>query len=166
MNRPPYALLAAGYPKKPKYEGDKRGVDTAALYASIGRPEYANSFDMRNTCAVRVSMALLAAGIQPSPGHMTVKAGRFAGKRIEQSQKILSAFLRRRLGQPEVYKNGYQAWRQIRPRRGIVSFYHVNGGDWDTQGHIDLVEPADMNDLQCASACYWSSTEVWFWPLK
>ncbi|GAB3465575.1 hypothetical protein GCM10027321_30820 [Massilia terrae] len=39
-------------------------------------------------------------------------------------------------------------------------------GPGSTQGHIDLVEPATMSDLQCASTCYWSSAEVWFWPLR
>jgi hypothetical protein len=91
--------------------------------------------------------------------------GAYKGKRIETRQKKLAEFLRRRLGPPEVYKNGYAAWRAIRPRHGIISFYRLNG-NWDNQGHIDLVEPATMNDLQCASACYWSSAEVWFWPLN
>lgn len=166
MDRPPYVVLAAGYPRKPRYDGDPGGIDAAALYTGIGHPEYAHAFEMSNTCAVRVSLALLAAGIQPLPGHMTVQAGQFAGRRIEQSQKRLSDFLRQRLGQPEVYKSGYEAWKRIRPRRGIVSFFHLGGGEWDNQGHIDLVEPAEMDDLQCASACYWSSAEVWFWPLR
>jgi hypothetical protein len=164
--RPPYAVLAAAYPRKK----GPQAMDAAALYTSIGHPEYASTYEMQNTCAVRVSIALLAAGIQPFPGHMTVKAGKFTGKRIEQSQKRLSEFLAKRLGAPEVYKNGYNAWRKIRPRRGIVSFYHINGGDWDPQGHIDLVGPARANDvmydLQCAMSCYWSSAEVWFWPLR
>lgn len=120
---------------------------------------------MENTCATRVSIALLAAGIGPAPGNLTVRSGRFAGQRIETNQKALSKFLARRLGHPEVYKNGYEAWSKIRPRRGIVSFMGIYGRG-STQGHIDLVEPSAMSDLQCASACYWSSAEVWFWPLR
>jgi hypothetical protein len=156
--RPPYAVLAAAYPRKP-------GVNQAFLYNGIGHPEFATDGRMENTCATRVSIALLAAGISPVPGNLTVRHGRFAGKRIETNQQALSKFLVRRLGQPEVYKNGYEAWSKIRPRRGIVSFMGIYGAG-STQGHIDLVEPATMNDLQCASACYWSSAEVWFWPLK
>lgn len=163
MSRPLYAALAAGYPAKPR-------IDTAALYTGIGHPEYANDYNMSNTCAVRVSIALLAAGIQPFPGHMTALAGRYKGRRIEQSQKRLSDFLRARLGEPEIYEGGYAAWRAIRGRHGIVSFYRIHGGGaWDTQGHIDLVAPERMDDvmydLQCAGSCYWSSGEVWFWPL-
>jgi hypothetical protein len=120
---------------------------------------------MQNTCAVRVSIALLGAGIQPAPGHMTVQAGKFKGKRLEQSQKRLSTFLEKRLGKPEVYSSGYQASINIGQRRGIVSFFHLNSAT-DDQGHIDLVEPAAGDTLQCAGACYWSAREVWFWPLK
>jgi hypothetical protein len=164
MNRPLYAVLAAGYPSK-------QGVDQAMLYTGIGHPEFANDRRLENTCATRVSLALLAAGIHPMPGNLDVLAGRFAGLRIETSQKALSAFLRQRLGPPEVYKGGYDAWKKIRPRHGIVSFFHIHGGGtWDTQGHIDLVAPerADdvMYDLRCANHCYWSSGEVWFWPLR
>lgn len=166
MTLPLYAVLAAGYPRKPKYEGDENGIDTATLYTSIGHPEYVHVYEMQNTCAVRVSLALLAGGIEPFPGHMKVLDGKYKGRVIEQSQKRLSAFLKQRLGQPEVYKSGYEAWKKIRPRHGIVSFFHLGGGDWDNQGHIDLVEPAEMDDLQCIGTCYWSSTEVWFWPLK
>jgi hypothetical protein len=164
MSSPIYAALAASYPRKRKYTGDG-GMDAAALYNSIGHPEYADNMYMQNTCAVRVSIALLGAGIQPAPGHMTIQAGKFKGKRIEQSQKRLSAFLEKRLGKPEVYPSGYQASVKIGRRRGIVSFFHLNSAT-DDQGHIDLVEPAAGDTLQCMGACYWSAQKVWFWPLK
>lgn len=166
MSRPVYAVLAAAYPKHPREGIAHSGVDQAALYEGIGHPEFAGDLRMQNTCAMRLSMALLAAGVHPAPGNLTVQAGRFAGLRVETNQKSLSNFLRRRLGQPEIYKNGYEAWKKIRPRHGIVSFFHLLGGEWDPQGHIDLVEPKSISDLQCLSSCYWSATEVWFWPLK
>jgi hypothetical protein len=153
-----YALLREHYPTRAQ-------VDGAALYASIGYPDKGKDPSWQNTCAIRVSLALLGAHTPVSPGFLTAQAGPYKGKRIESRQKKLAEFLRRRLGPPEVYKNGYAAWRAIRPRHGIISFYRLNG-NWDNQGHIDLVEPATMNDLQCASACYWSSAEVWFWPLN
>jgi hypothetical protein len=164
MTRPIYAVLAAAYPKKPKHAGDG-GMDAAALYRSIGHAEYADNMYMQNTCAVRVSLALLAAGIEPAPGHMTVQAGRFKGRRIEQSQKRLSAFLERRIGKPEVYASGYDASVKIGARHGIVSFFHLNSAN-DDQGHIDLVEAAAGDALQCMGSCYWSAHEVWFWPLR
>lgn len=166
MGSPAYAALAASYPKRPKEGIPHSGIDQAALYESIGHPEFAHDARMQNTCATRVSMALLGAGIHPAPGNLAVKAGRFSGLRIETNQKALSKFLQRRLGPPEVYKSGYEAWSKIKPRRGIVSFFHLLGGDWDPQGHIDLVEATSAGDLQCLGSCYWSSTEVWFWPLK
>lgn len=163
MTKPIYAVLVASYPRKPAHGAS--GLDTAALYESIGHPEYAHNMYMENTCAVRVSLALLGAGVEITPGHMTVKAGKFAGRRIEQGQARLSEFLRKRLGEPERFASGYQASTRIGQRRGIASFFHLNSGA-DPQGHIDLVEPATMGELQCAGACYWSAAEVWFWPLK
>lgn len=166
MSRPIYAVLAGAYPRHPKDGIPHSGIDQAALYESIGHPEFARDLRMQNTCATRLSMALLATGVHPAPGNLTVQAGRFAGLRIETNQKALSNFLQRRLGPPEAYKNGYEAWSKIKPRHGIVSFFHLHGGDWDPQGHIDLVEPTNISDLQCLGSCYWSATEVWFWPLK
>jgi hypothetical protein len=163
MSRPLYAVLAANYPRKP-HDG-VRGMDTAALYESIGHPEYAQNMYMANTCAVRVSLALVAAGVPITPGHMTVKAGKYAGRRIEQGQMNLSKFLLRHLGEPERFASGYDASVKIGQRRGIVSFFHLASAA-DAQGHIDLVEPATQWELKCAGACYWSAHEVWFWPLR
>jgi hypothetical protein len=164
MSKPIYAALAAHYPKKPKYANDG-GIDGPTLYRSIGHPEYATEPLMQNTCAVRVSLALLGAGIQPAPGHMTALDGKFKGKRIEQSQKRLSEFLKKRLGQPEVFSSGLEATKGIRGRRGIISFFRLNGPG-DNQGHIDLVEPTTAGGLQCAGSCYFTAQEVWFWPLQ
>jgi len=166
MSKPVYAVLAAAYPRRPIEGVPHSGIDQAGLYESIGHKEFARDPRMQNTCATRVSMALLAAGVHPAPGNLTIQTGRFAGLRIETNQKALSKFLQRRLGEPEVYKSGYDAWSKIKPRHGIVSFFHLNGGDWDPQGHIDLVEPSSMGDLQCLGSCYWSSTDIWFWALK
>ena len=82
MSKRIFAVLSAHYlrkPKTPKYGG----IDGPTPYRSIGHPQYADHPLMQKTCAVRVSLALLGAGIQPAPGYMTVKAGRLKGKRIE-----------------------------------------------------------------------------------
>jgi hypothetical protein len=126
-----YAALAAAYPRRPKEGTPHSGVDQAALYESIGHKEFAGDPRLQNTCATRVSIALLGVGVHPAPGNLAVKAGPFAGLRVETNQKALSNFLRRRLGQPEAYKSGYDAWNKIKPRHGIVSFFHLLGGDWD-----------------------------------
>ena len=153
-----YEVVWANYPRKKDISGD-------ALYVSIGRPEYAGNPYMENTCAVRVSLALVAAGVKITPGHMEVKAGRFKGKQLEQGVARLSAFLTRRLGAPEKYKSGNAARSGIGQRRGVMSFFQLNGPT-DTQGHIDLVAPDEWNTLLCAGVCYWSAVEFWFWPLK
>ena len=94
MNRVSYDALQANYPRKPEISGD-------ALYESIGHPEYAHNAYMENTCAVRVSMALVGAGVRIAPGHMNIKAGKFKGKRLEQGQARLSELLARIWGVPE-----------------------------------------------------------------
>jgi hypothetical protein len=132
MSRPIYAALAAAYPKRPKEGIPHSGVDQVALYESIGHPEFAHDLHMQNTCATRVSIALLAAGFTRRPATLPCKLVGLLGC----ASKLIS-------------------------RRCPTSC-----GDWDPQGHIDLVEATNMGDLQCAGSCYWSSTEVWFWPLK
>jgi hypothetical protein len=64
----------------------KKVIDTAHLYESIGHPELSHDMHWANTCAVRVSIALVGAGVTISPGHMTVKAGKHMGHRLEQGQ--------------------------------------------------------------------------------
>ena len=61
-----YEAVRANYPRK-------KDISGADLYASIGRPEYAGNPYMENTCAVRVSLALLGAGVKITPGHMELK---------------------------------------------------------------------------------------------
>ena len=164
MSKLVYSVLAAAYPRRPREGIPQSGIDQAQLYESIGHKEFASDPRMQNTCATRVSMALLAAGIHPAPGNLTIQAGRFAGLRIETNQQALSNFLRRRLGQPEVYKNGYDAWSRIKPRHGIVSFFHLHGGDWDPQGHIDLICHDDHHRLACEGGhVYWQAVVCWFW---
>ena len=158
MNRVSYDALQANYPRKPEISGD-------ALYESIGHPEYAHNAYMENTCAVRVSMALVGAGVRIAPGHMNIKAGKFKGKRLEQGQARLSEFLARIWGIPEKYLDANAARVAIGTRRGVISFFKLLGPT-DSQGHIDLVAPKEWATLQCAGSCYWSAVEIWFWPLK
>lgn len=144
----------------------KKTISGNDLYLSIGRPEYANNAYMENTCAVRVSLALVGAGVKITPGHLEIKAGKFKGKQLEQGQMRLSAFLTRAWGSPEKFKSGNAARAGIGKRRGVISFFQLYGPS-DRQGHIDLIAPGDeWNTLMCAGVCYWSAVEFWFWPLK
>lgn len=141
-----------------------RRVTPSEVYESIGHaPEMAFDQMWANTCAIRMSIALIASGIKIRPGRLRIKAGRFKGEMVEPGQRKLSDFLVREIGSPEKYKNGSDAQNAIAWRHGIISFFRLHGTN---QGHIDLVSVVDWPDVRCNSSCYWDSAEVWFWPLK
>lgn len=156
MSAPRFAVLKANH----------MGRDFLApqVYESIGYPpDMALDPTWGNTCAIRMSIALIAAGIRIQSGRLKIKAGRFTGELVEPGQRRLSEFLARALGQPEKYRGGPAARNTIAWRRGIISFFSLHGTN---QGHIDLVSVVDWPEVQCSSSCYWDSVEVWFWPLK
>lgn len=73
---------------------------------------------------------------------------------IEPGQARLSMILSRptMLGAPEKLSGG--------PAIGEGGIYEG--------GHIDIVSPlfGRAGALACGTDCYWTSKEVWFWPLK
>jgi hypothetical protein len=140
-----------------------RNVPVPQVYDAIGHPELALDPDWGNTCAIRMSVALVAAGVKIRPGRLKIKAGRFTGEWLEPGQRRLSDFLVHAIGKPEKYRSGPDARNTIAWRRGIISFFSLHG---TRQGHIDLVSVTDWPDFACSGACFWDSLEVWFWPLK
>jgi hypothetical protein len=157
MTRPPFSVLLGAFPLKTT-------VTKEALYLSIGHPEYVNDGRMLNTCAVRLSVALVAAGVPISPGNITVQAGKYVGRRLESGQARLSNVLLRLWGAPEKFAGGPSAKKGIGTRRGVICFHHLWNAE-DPQGHIDLVSPDSWDQAACADDCYWKATEVWFWQL-
>lgn len=152
-----YANLRAQFPTR-------TAVGQRRLYELIGHPDKGIDARWQNTCAVRLSLALVRSGMTIQPGFLAIQAGPYKGKRIESRQLQLSLFLRRAWGMPETY-TGDTARHGIGQRHGVVSFFRLYGGS-DRQGHIDLVDPDRWGDASCADDCYWSSTQVWFWPLQ
>lgn len=158
--RPLYAVLDRAYPRK------SQGYDWAKLFNSIGWDDLVGNMTYYNTCAIRVSIALLSAGYK-FPGRMPIKAGPLKGKRIAPGQRELSVILAHpsRLGPPEKYKSQAEAEAGIRRRHGIVSFFRIDASNPRSNlGHIDLVGP-DRGGLACAGMCYFGAREIWFWPL-
>lgn len=161
----PYASVRMHFP-------DTDNVAREELYQWIGYPENTNNPNFYNTCAIRLSLALLGAGF-PNPGAWPIKAGKYKGRAIETRQRKLSNWLVRHLGQPEKFKSGPQAERSIGGQRGIVSFFSIYG-DSNPQGHISIVAKDRWGMyLRCGNeidgmgtGCYWTSRDVWFWPLK
>jgi len=161
----PYANLRMHFP-------DTDSVGRDELYHWIGYSENINDPNFYNTCAIRMSLALLGAGYA-NPGEWPIKAGKYKGRAIETQQRRLSAWLTRHIAQPEKFNGGQEAERAIGDRRGIVSFFSIYG-DALPQGHIAIVAKDRWGRyLRCgneidgtATGCYWSSREVWFWALK
>jgi hypothetical protein len=160
----PYAVLRMHFP-------DSDSVTPDELFQWIGYPENIGNVGFANTCAIRLSLALLGAGF-PNPGTYPVKAGKYKGRAIETKQRPLSHWLVRHLGEPERFASGTQAEAKIDNRHGVVSFFSIYG-DERRQGHISIVAKDRWGMyLRCgnendgtATGCYWSSREVWFWPL-
>lgn len=161
----PFATVRMHFP-------DTDSVSREELYHWIGYPENINNPSFYNTCAIRMSLALLGAGF-PNPGAWPIRAGKYRGRAIETRQRKLSAWLARNLAKPEKFQGGPQAEREIGARRGIVSFFSIYG-DSNPQGHIAIVSKDRWgmylrcgNEIDVAgTGCYWMSREVWFWPLK
>jgi hypothetical protein len=154
MSAPLFAVLKANH----------MGRDFRApqVYEAIGHPGMEEQPGWGNTCAIRMSIALIAAGIKIHPGRLRIKAGRFIGEMVEPGQHRLSEYLVHVIGKPERYRSSEEARNTIARRHGIISFFSLHGTG---QGHIDLVSVHDWPEFQCSGSCYWDSKEVWFWPL-
>ncbi|GAB3464497.1 type VI secretion system amidase effector protein Tae4 [Massilia terrae] len=141
---------------------DPANVSTDELYKWIGHEEKLQDPRWHNTCAIRVSLALLGAGIPSiTSGKTTVMAGKYAGRTIDASQKRLSEWLAKEWGEPEKF-GAALAFDNIGQRNGVISFYQL-WGPFDNQGHIDLVAPHWKYRLLCEGYCYMQSVECWFW---
>jgi hypothetical protein len=154
MIRPAYQLLRQQYPRSETRE---------VLFADIGWSDLTKNPAFWDTCAIRMSAALLRAGVSLPGARMQAKAGTIKGRWIEPGQAKLSAILKRLWGAPEVYSNEAAARAGIGQRHGVVSFFRIEGTDG---GHIDLIAMGDHGFLDCARACFFSAVTVWFWPLQ
>ncbi|ATQ74755.1 hypothetical protein CR152_09645 [Massilia violaceinigra] len=158
--KPSFFTVRDNYPTR-------ASVDRAALYKAIGWDALVGVTAYQNTCATRVSLALVRSGMR-IPGRLAILKGEHKGSLIEPGHARLSILLQRRnlLGLPEVHRGG-QARQAIGRRSGIVSFWHIQDGSGPEEGHIDIVfpDPHTVDGPACGSQCYWQAGEVWFWPL-
>ncbi len=156
--KPPYTLLRQHYPSP-------RQMPAAELWHSIGHPENAANPAWQNTCAIRMSLALLGAGVPIPAGFLKVRAGRFTGRVVEITVVGLAGLLCKEWGEPEKY-SGALAWERIQNRKGVIRFVRL-WGPFDPQGHIDLLGPAEKTRvMECAGACFFHAVEIWFWELS
>lgn len=152
MIRPPFHLLSQSYPNtKPE-----------VLLADIGWNDLIGKKAYEDTCAIRLSYALLLAGVHLPGARMQAKAGKINGRYIEPGQAKLSNILKGIWGAPEVYASEASAEAGIGKRSGVVSFFRIRGGNG---GHIDLIW-TQYSFQNCARHCYFTAATIWFWPLK
>lgn len=114
-----------------------------------------------NTCAVRMSLALMKSGVHFS-GRLKIKDGPYKGRMIEPGAKLLADQLLKPhvFGRP-VFIDPRKAVAQLLGKKGVILFWKVTGYGG---GHIDLIETSNAVQV-CNSGCYLSSKEIWFWPL-
>lgn len=161
---------------KPSYETLKRNhyssnelspsfVDAVTLFNEIGYSYESllqESPDYVNTCAVRMSLALIKSGVH-FVGRMKIKGDPYKGRMIEAGAKLLADQLARStvFGRPDLITPA-SAVSRLSDRKGLILFWKIAGYGG---GHIDLIEASTTVQL-CNSACYFASTEIWFWPLS
>lgn len=116
-----------------------------------------------NTCAVRMSLALMKSGISIK-GRLKIKGGRFAGRSVEPGAKLLADQIKSPalLGKPLIIQSPSAAPAELNGKQGLIFFSKIFGYGG---GHIDLLETVNATQV-CHSHCYFLCQEVWFWDLK
>lgn len=161
--KPTFATLKSNY-----YSSNEllpNFLSGAELYAEMGLDHEAlikQNPAYINTCAARVSLALLKSNVS-FVGRLTVKSGKYTGKKIETGAKLLADQLKSAsvFGIPEIYTPA-NFLQKIKGRKGVVLFWKITGYGG---GHIDLIDSSTANAV-CSSGCYYQSKEIWFWPLS
>ncbi|HWW72913.1 MAG TPA: T6SS effector amidase Tae4 family protein, partial [Duganella sp.] len=152
--------VRANFPTALLYPRRKLLEDLLGWNDLVKNPAFAD------TCAMRVSVALVQSGVKLIGARMNATGGLLKGKAVEPGQAKLSHILQRLWGKPETYTSETAARDGIGKRSGVVSFFRIHPEMVGTQGHIDLVEPRTNGFSECATQCYFQSTQIWFWPLK
>ncbi|WP_299969580.1 type VI secretion system amidase effector protein Tae4 [uncultured Roseobacter sp.] len=157
-----YPTLKSGYPSSnPRSDAY---VSQGDLFRSIGWDAFIGNPNYHNTCAIRVSLALVRAGVKISPKSHNILKGDHSGKGVEVNMNRLANLLA-----GPGYLGAYQVLEAATlgnartARQGIIAFVGIPG--YAGGGHIDLIDNHNTAD-QCASACYFGSEEVRFWPLS
>ena len=140
-------------------------VSQAALFDEIGWEDLIDKDSYANTCAIRVSLALIKAGIKLK-GRMAIRKGPFKGALIEPGQARLAHMLASPalFGAPEKFGRD-AAIAGIGQRMGLAAFLRIPGYLGGAGGHIDIVLPS-AGVKACGSECYWSCAEAWFRELR
>lgn len=156
--RPSFLPLQRHYPRTDT-------VGKAELFREIGWDDLIKNSAYDNTCAIRMSLALMKVGV-PIHGRMAIKKGPFAGQKIEPGQLKLSNMLVHKslFGAPEKFTQ-QSVKAGIAERSGVIAFFRIPGYLGGRGGHIDIVSPGPNDHLACGSGCYFNAEAFWFWEL-
>jgi len=163
--KPLYAILKSNHYSSNKRHADF--IDKDPLYKEIGYDYerlYEESIAYENTCAVRMSLALIKSGVHFN-GRLKIKSGPYKGSYIEPGSKLLADQLSREgvFGKPKIYKGGpSELIAKINGKKGVIFFCKLAGYGG---GHIDLIEVNKYTEV-CHSQCTFMCQEIWFWPLN
>jgi len=112
----------------------------------------------KNTCAVRMNLALFKSGIFVQGG-FEIKKGIFKGKKVETNAYELAKRLKEEWGTPVTFSGNHLP--EITGRKGLILFMNIPG--YSGSGHIDLIDASSGEE--CGTECYFNAGEKWFWPL-
>ena len=142
--------------------GSMRYVSRETLFKEIGWDEFLDNNNYANTCAIRVSLAMLKSGLSLSNGSHRVLDGKLQGKRIEVNMRKLANRIEQSGQFAKAERYTQDIYAHVRGRSGIIAFFNIPG--YSGGGHIDLLDGSAPN-MRCESDCY-HSQEVWFWPMR
>jgi hypothetical protein len=157
-----FSTLKSNHYSSNEYSSDFK--DKTEVYKEIGydyETLVKQNSQYKNTCAVRMSLALLKSGIHfDTPvSRLAIKEGTYKGRFVATGAKTLADELRKpnSLGEQMTETTAKKAMKTM---SGIVLFHRISGY---VGGHIDLIESGNV----CHSDCYFSDGlgELWFWPL-
>lgn len=164
MTTPSFTTLRSNHLSSDRTQ-TSRFADGESVYKSVGYDIEAlkkQDAGYENTCAVRMSLALLRSGIGIS-GRLKVRAGPLKGRSIEPGAKLLADQLSspNLLGRPQILRPS-ETLKALEGKQGVIFFWKMSGYGG---GHIDLVQVHNSTAV-CSSACYFNAKEIWFWALR
>jgi hypothetical protein len=157
--KPPFLELKTNFP-------GESAVSKTELFQEIGWDDLMSKEEYQNTCAIRMSVALIKSGID-IPGRMAINKGPWKGRWIEPGQARLAHMLASPplFGDPEKFSRN-TVEDGIGQRHGLIVFWNIPGYLNGHGGHIDIISSSSGKIKQCGSGCYFDSSEFWFWELS
>src|SRR5262249_52883955 len=109
-----------------------------------------------NQCAVRVSRAMIDAGIKMDSDY----TGKLCRHGYARGAQDLGAFLKKKWGSRDLgFEAPGSAPDRLRDKKGVILFIGIPG--YNGQGHIDL-----WDGKQTKTGAYWNAETIWFWELQ